>query len=469
MAESQAHLRNCRSRQNTTNFTLEPKRSRRCCAQTGSSTKKSERIANHHQEDLMSLSPEIASARKPETEISRVWMFKMLRLGFIVSVGSVAATFVWKNYTQVESRQAFVNAEIIDVRNPIAGNLMLDSLQPGQWLTAGKAIGRVENLRQVAELEIKQQELKSRLQVTQQKQQGIQQQIRDRRRQLAQFASEVAAQKQLDGMFAQQQVEAAQSELDRVTVAAQTAKVDRDRAQELLEAGIVPPATAEKDFLRYEQAQAEEKKAQALLAQAQQRLRAAQAGLQIDGSRTLSYSEIRQREINTEIADLQRQAAQMRVEARTTELELAKLIQQTRLNKVVVISAPTTGAVWSVDAKGGEYLASSTPVLRVLNCQNRWVDAFFSEDSTKNLTPGMAVQVRLVGGGDRFIPGKIESLRSGSGRVATGYDVAVPPPESTQKQVAVRINLDWSAAPNAVNFCDVGRSAEVRFPKRLTL
>lgn len=183
---------------------------------------------------------------------------------------------------------------------------------------------------------------------------------------------------------------------------AQTAKVDRDRAQELLEAGIVPPAAAEKDFLRYEQAQADVKKAQALLAQAQQRLSAAQAGLQIDGSRTLSYSEIRQREINTEIADLQRQTAQLRVEARTTELELAKPIQQTRLNKVVVISAPTTGAVRSVDAKAGEYLASSTPVLRVLNCQNRWVDAFFSEDSTKNLTPGMAVQVRLLGGGDRL-------------------------------------------------------------------
>lgn len=36
---------------------------------------------------------------------------------------------------------------------------------------------------------------------------------------------------------------------------------------------------------------------------------------------------IRQREINTEIADLQRQAAQMRVEERITELELAKLLQ----------------------------------------------------------------------------------------------------------------------------------------------
>jgi multidrug resistance efflux pump len=418
----------------------------------------------------MSVSPEtIASARKPETEISRAWMFKMLRLGFIVSVGSVAATFVWKNYTQVESRQAFVNAEIIDVRNPIAGNLMLDNLQPGQWLTAGKAIGRVENLRQVAELEVKQQELKSRLQVNQQKQLGIKQQIADRRRQLAQFATEVAAQKQLDAVFAQQQIEAAQSELDRVTVAAQTAKVDADRAQELLETGIVSPATAEKDFLRHEQARAEVKKAQALLAQAQQRFRAAQTGLQIDGSRTLSYSEIRQRELNTEIADLQRQTAQLRVEAQTTQLELAKLIQQIRLNKVVVISTPTTGAVWSVDAKGGEYLASSTPVLRVLNCQNRWVDAFFSEDSTKNLAPGMAVQVRLSGTGDRVLSGRIESLRSGSGRVATGYDVAVPPPESTQKQVAVRIEIDWSKAPNAVNFCDVGRSAEVSFPKRLNL
>ncbi|AFY87504.1 MULTISPECIES: hypothetical protein [Chroococcidiopsis] len=72
----------------------------------------------------------------------------------------------------------------------------------------------------------------------------------------------------------------------------------------MLEAGSVSSATAEKDFLRYEQAQAEGKKAQALIAQAQQRFRAAQAGLQIDGCRTLSYSEIRQREINTEIADL---------------------------------------------------------------------------------------------------------------------------------------------------------------------
>lgn len=417
----------------------------------------------------MSMFPEtIASATKQETNLPRVRFFRVLRLSLAMGVAGVAGTLAWKNYTKVHSRHAFVNAEIVDVRNPISGKLLLKDIQPGQWLTAGTALGRVENLLQASALEVKQQELKSKIQLNQQQLVGIQQQMAERRQLLSKFTTEDQEQKKLGVLLAQQQVEEAQSQLEQTKFEAQTAQVDANRTVSLVREGAVTKEATEKAVSESNQALAAVKSAQTRVTQADQRLEAAKAGLQLEGSRTLSYSEIRLRELQTEIPDLQRQAGGLLVQGQTMKTELLKMIQQLKLNNLVVVTAPTTGAVWSVDAKAGEYITATTPILKVLNCQNRWVDAFFSEESTKDLSPGMPAQVRLLGSDRQVLEGKIEAVRGGSGRVTTGQDVAVPPPESVRRQVAVRVKVEWPESPSSVQFCDVGRSAEVVLPKKST-
>ena len=417
----------------------------------------------------MSMFPEtISSATKPDPSLSRSRFFRVVRLCLALGVASVAGTLAWKNYSKVNSRQAFVNAEIVDVGSPIAGNLQLKDIQPGQWLAAGTAIGRVENLLQASALELKQQELKSKIQLSQQQLVSVKEQIAERRQLLSKFTREDQEQQKLEVVLAQQQVEEAQSQLEQTKFEAETAYLDANRTVKLVREGAVTKDSTEKAVSKSNQALAAVKSAQARVTQAAQRLEAAKAGLQLEGSRTLSYSEIRLRELQTEIPDLQRQATDLLLQAQTMKSELLKMIQQLKLNKLVVITAPTTGAVWSVNAKAGEYITATTPILKVLNCQNRWLDAFFSEESTRDLFPGMPAQVRLLGSDSQVLKGTIEAIRGGSGRVSTGQDIAVPPPESARRQVTVRVKVEWPETPSSVQFCNVGRSAEVVFPKRST-
>ncbi len=414
----------------------------------------------------MSIFPEtISSAKKQEKSLSRARVFRVLRLCLALGVTGIAGTLAWKNYTELQSSQAFVNAEIVDVRNPIAGNLLLKDLQPGQWLAAGKVIGRVNNLLQASEIDVKQQELKSRIKLNQQQLVGVKQQLADRRTLLGQFTKEVQKEQKLEVVLTKQQVQEAQSQLNQAKFEAQFAQSDAARALGLVREGAVTKAATEQTVSKSNQALAGVASLQSRVTQAAQRFEAAKAGLQLDGSRTLSYSEIRLRELQTEITDLQQKSGDLLVQAQMMKIELPKVNQQLKLNSLVVITAPTTGAVWSVDAKAGEYITATTPIIKILNCQNRWVDAFFSEESTRNLSPGMPVQVRLLGSDSQVLKGTIEAIRGGSGRVSTGQDIAVPPPESARRQVTVRVKVKWNEAPNSVHFCDVGRSAKVVFAK----
>ncbi|MBV8886398.1 MAG: HlyD family efflux transporter periplasmic adaptor subunit [Chroococcidiopsidaceae cyanobacterium CP_BM_RX_35] len=389
-----------------------------------------------------------------------------MRLCLVLFVASEAGYLVWKHYTKVNSSQAFINAEIIDVGSPISGSLLLRNIQPGQWLRAGTIIGQVENKLKASELEVSQQELQSRLQLNQQKIADARQRIAERRQLLSQFSTEVQEQKKIDIVYAQEEMAEAQSELNKALLADKTNRVDANRYIRLVREGAIAQNVTDQAQLKADQADTDVNRTRSRLAQARQFLEAARAGLQVQGSRTLSYSEIRQRELQTEVADLQQQASDLQLQEQTLKVELTKLTQQLNLNQRVVLSAPTHGVVWSVDTKAGEYITPTTPVVKVLNCQNRWVEAFFPEASTRDLSAGMSAQVKLVGSDSQVLDGTIEAIRGGSGRVTTtGKDVAVPPPESVRRQVAVRIRVNWQDTPNSVQFCDVGRSAEVTFPR----
>lgn len=403
--------------------------------------------------------------KQPPVAPTQVKVFRCLRLAMALGALGAVGLVIGKQYSQVRSRQAFINAEIVSVRNPIAGNLQLKELQPGKTLASGENIGTVKNLRQGAELEVVRQGLISQMQQAKQTLISIESQIDNRLQLISQLRGEADNQTSLEVNHARQQVEIARAQLNENLFAAKTAQKDTARLEELFDKGVIAEDRVEQSQLNFNRTQNAVASSRSLLAQAEHKLKAAEAGLQIDGSRTLGYSEIRQRELQTEINDLQQQQAEVRVRQQTTQAELEKLNRQLELNREAAITSPIQGTVWSIESKTGEYAEATSPILQVLNCENRWVEAFFSEQNTSKLYPGRPVKVRLLGSAnEEYVGGTIESVRAGSGRVETGEDIAVPPPDSVRRQVAVRIRLDEQlTSADSVQFCNVGRSAEVVF------
>jgi multidrug resistance efflux pump len=403
----------------------------------------------------------------------RIKIFRAVRLLMALGTATAVGFIAHQHYSQVRSRQAFINAEIIKVRNPIAGNLQLQNLQPGQSITVGENIGTVKNLREGAELEVTKQNLISQIEQAEQTLIGIESQIADRLQMIAQLEAEADNQNNLGVDYEVQQVEIAQNKLNQAQVAVKIAQKNYERMDNLVEQGVIAKDKVEQSQLNFNRSQNDLKSARSQVEQAEQKVKAAQAGLQLEGSRTLSYSEIRQRELTTEINDLQQEIGEVQVVRQTTEAELAKINRQLELNQQATIPSPTNGIVWSVESKAGEYVDPSTPIVEVLNCQNRWVEAFFSERNAEKIYPGKFVQVRLLGSEQgKVVNGRVESVRAGSGRVETGEDIAVPPPDSIRRQVAVRIKLDEISGQSAfpqkgetTQFCNVGRSTEVVFER----
>lgn len=390
---------------------------------------------------------------------------------------AVAGALLWRHYAQVRSIQAFINGEITYVRAPIPGKLSLNTkLQLGYPLAASEVIGTVngdvENPR-VSQLKITQQELRTRLQINQQQLDGLNQRLANRARLLQRFSQADRNQQRLVVDYSKAQVKQFQDELNRAKAAEEIAQADAKRYSALLAEGAVDTATAQRRMADAKQASAAVKAAQSQLEQAQFNVQAASAGLQLDGPRTFSYPEIRMIEIQTEITDLEQQAADMRRQVQSTQAELAKVNQELQTQKTVPVRVPEKGVVWSIDAQPGENVAANAPIMQLLNCNNVWVEAFVNESDANALSIGQPVEVQLMGTNTTW-SGHIQTIRAGTGRVTVGQHIAEPPPEVARRQlpvrvVAARVKVDWPDAPSSEQFCRAGRSVEVRFPKKLNM
>ncbi|WP_447514563.1 HlyD family secretion protein [Enterobacter cloacae] len=126
----------------------------------------------------------------------------------------------------------------------------------------------------------------------------------------------------------------------------------------------------------------------------------------------------------------------------------------------------TDGVIWDVTEESGASVQNGTPIVRILDCRTRWVEAFFDEADAGSLRPGMAVTVRLTTASATRWKGTIRTLRAGSGRVAVGERDVQPPPEIARRQLPVKvltahIDIDWKDVPDPASFCLAGRSVTV--------
>ena len=139
---------------------------------------------------------------------------------------------------------------------------------------------------------------------------------------------------------------------------------------------------------------------------------------------------------------------------------LAELTQQVQLQQSAVVKMPFDGVAWTVPAKNGAQVAINETVVEVIDPGKIWVDAFFHERHAEKLVVGSEVNVETERG-EFVCRGRVESVRSGVGRIAYEGVAAVSPTEYTQRRVSVRVRLEDATPFEASQFFGVGRSVVV--------
>lgn len=391
----------------------------------------------------------------------------------VLSCVAVIGVRLRRNFSQIRSVQAFVNGEIIFVRAPIPGELDLKSekIKLSNQLEKGTQIGTVkstvENPR-VSVLKIDSSQLKTRLQDVQQQISGVKQQIRNRSELLNLFKQQTHIQKNLQRDYARQKIKQYEEQQIQSKAVEKLALAEAQRYNLLSKEGVVSRSKVESEIATAQQAKGKVKEIQSQIEQAKLAEKATKAGLQLEGTRTLSYPETRVYELEVELTDLKQQEKNLEKQLQSIQSQLVSTSKELQVQQIVSVLAPTTGVIWSIDTQPQEKVEANKLIIQLLNCNNLWVEAFVNETDANKLVIGQAAEIILSGLGKTQWKGRVETIRAGTGRIEVGQYVVEPPPEISRRQLpvrvaTVRIKVDWHKPPKIGDFCLAGRSVNVHF------
>jgi hypothetical protein len=400
---------------------------------------------------------------------SRIIILPILFLSCVAAIG----ISLRRSFAQTRSVQAFINGEITSVRASIPGELQLKSekIKLSNKLKKGTRIGTitstVENPR-VSILIVEKQQLETSLEDIRQQLSGVKRQIQNRTKLMNLFQQQTVTQRTLQVNYADQEIKQYEEEIARARAEEKVALADAQRFDSLAKQGAVTISKADNQIARAQQASAQAKEAQAKIEQAKLRSEATKAGLQLEGTRTLSYPETRVFELDVELTDLKQQEKNLEEQIQSIQSRLSITSKELQVQRSDSIIAPTTGVIWSINSQPQEIVEANKPIIQLLNCQNLWIDAFINETDANKLVIGQKAEINLDRSTDVRWKGRVETIRAGVGRVEVGQYVVQPPPEIARRQLptrvaAVRLKIDWQKTPKPGDFCFAGRNVDVRF------
>ncbi len=171
----------------------------------------------------------------------------------------------------------------------------------------------------------------------------------------------------------------------------------------------------------------------------------------------LNEIDVRLADINARLLERQAQRAGIKNQLRSLGLEA---MRQEIFSPVVTNS----GIIWEASAREGATVAVGESVGKVLDCSRRFLEVQLPERHFESIPTGTAATVQLKGSTGRFTAKVLAAY--GSGARPNREMQAASPRIQTNDGFRVIVGLgsaDLKDAIAAGSFCDVGRTAEVRF------
>jgi multidrug resistance efflux pump len=197
-----------------------------------------------------------------------------------------------------------------------------------------------------------------------------------------------------------------------------------------------------------------------------QQIEAVKRGIYVgDGRSDVPYSRQRMDEVTIQLADVDARLKENEARAEQIEKQLAEELDRIKRLEGTVITMPFEGVLWRNNVVVGTNVVVGHELIRVLDCRDLFVDILVSEVDSDEITPGRDAEVRLLGRGD-VLAGKVLSVR-GTAAVVEESILAATPPQSRGRSARIRVSLQKSdLEKDYENFCQVGRSVQVRFETR---
>jgi multidrug resistance efflux pump len=437
-------------------------------------------------------------------------------LNRIILFGAGAGLLTWgialttSRVTLVTATKAFVNGKIITVTSPISGQVQtkasLDSGMPiapkEVLLKVNEPLSKSELLQSLKfdlvaeqaklesiEAKIKQIGQSGKITQPQRNQQLINQKLLETETNQAQevalvrldlqtaktqadtairLAEQNIAQAQIELKTAQSHAQVAQSKYEKVRHLGNTGAISTFSVKEAYNNWQVSQNQVEAARVKLETAKIHQAQQQRLNVQQAQRQKLKISSLQSKPNElSITLNNTKTESLNPELTELERQKSQIQVSIEAKKKAFAQIEKDSLGSKNYPVLATSKGVLWEVMVQNGEQVNSGQPLLKQLNCQQLWVDAFVNIDALKRVSIGSPAQVELHNSNLK-LNGWVKTIRSPLSREAKlGQDVAVNPPNVENQQLAqVRIELEnpkelVNNYQSSAQFCQVGQVAKV--------
>ncbi len=363
----------------------------------------------------------------------------------------------------VVATEAFINGRIVTLTAPIDGQVMMpNELRSGQPIEIANALAQIIN----PELDPWLRDATYEMAVERSRLDNLIQQLGQQSRTLApsreyhdyqsqrlqyqatiQLASQAVRQAGIRLQTAREEAALAQGQFSRLLPLAEQGAIPLQRAEEVSQNWTISQQAVQQAEIELENKRIE-------LNSIQQ-----QAMQLLPPHPTVSQGELAVQDIQRQINE-----ARDRIAARETAIAQAQIDPK---HQDQPLKPPFPGVIWETLVGTEEQVTTGQPMVRLLNCEQLWVDAFVSVDDLPRVNLGSTAKIKLYNG-ELELSGTVATVRSRlTGVQSLGQDSAINPPNLTEKQVAqLRIELDepdklTAAAGSAAAFCNVGQIAQV--------
>ncbi len=434
------------------------------------------------QSTAMIASPKVIHYKAPDLSRSTIWGRLAVTggsLGFGVAVlGISAASFQYRlSYFSVEN--AIINGSTIDLRSPADGSISAFEVKTGQEVQAGQVLAKIKPLAINDTLGVK---LQGELDVLRSQQHQIQQtlsllntQLRGLDQQEFQFT---AQQQQLTAQgqsvntakvsAATLELDQHQAQIESAMAQAKAARVDYDRYAALAKEGGISEQKVSQVRAIWESAEAEvarTKAAQLAAAASIETLQEEAPVPLLTASHYLQNQRINlMQAVQDQTASLNRLATE--IAAKQTQLKAEQAVQTLR-SLDINLQAPSDGKVFQTNSNMGEQVNRSTPLMTVVDCKNRWIEAFVPSEQATRFNRSKPVNVQ-ISGKPEALSGQIESINGVNPDELKRQSQAVFPivPANLSAQMPMRVVVklkDNQDIPATQNMCGIGQSVKLTF------
>ena len=391
-----------------------------------------------------------------------IWNRRSVRItvGILLLVGGVMA--ILPALTGYTSLDGTVNARISIISAPIDGTVTSTPPKIGTALQAGAELLGIRNDRITRTAEV---QMGAELEAAKQRRMAID----DQRAQLTALRQELQTRRheyqEASVRNLTQEIAIRRQRINSAAAQQQAAEADLTRKQRLGTTGIVAEAAVEQ--ARAASITAHEGTiARAELERLSQQLDAVKRGVFVgEGRNDVPYSQQRIDEVTIQLAELQFRERELKARIAQLETQHDEEHARNRDLSYAILRMPFEGVIWRNNVVEGSHVIAGNELVQILDCRDLFVDILVAEVDYDEIYPGRNAQVRLLGRSDA-IDGQVMAVR-GSAAVTEDVILAAKLPQSRGKDARIRVALPKSSLnTDYANFCQVGRSVQVRFRTR---